>query len=151
MMMTRLLLALLALAICACDGGTEDDDSTADTGVKDSGQCLQSNFTSIYGLFNSSRCNTAGCHDSTTASGGQNYDASKDMVLTTLLGDTVNTIGAPDYPKRVVPNQPDMSFLWIKISRGDAPLGQMPLGSPPLADCDQQAIRTWITNGANND
>src|SRR5688572_22500242 len=114
----RLLAMSSALAIAACDGGTEDDDN-GDSGPKDTGSlpCLQANFTSIYGRLSSDKCATVGCHDAASNSGGQNYALGKDAVHMTLLGDTVNAVGATMYPKRVVPNQPDMSFLWIKVSR----------------------------------
>jgi hypothetical protein len=146
-----LLAAVLgALTIGACDGGTDDD--TPDGGAKDSGlPCLESNFTSIYGRLSSETCATVGCHDAVSHGGDQNYDLSKDTVHATLLGDTLNPIGAADYPKRVVAGQPDDSFLWIKISRDDAPSGRMPLANTPLQQCDLDAIRTWIMNGAMND
>ncbi len=152
----RLLAAIpLALAFSACDGGTTDDGN-ADTGVNDSGTndpCLEANFTSIYTdrLHTTKYCAAAGCHDPQTAGGGQNYALTKAAVHDTLLSDTVNSIGAPDYPKRVTPGDPDMSFLWIKLTRDDAPLGRMPLAKTPLQQCDLDAINTWITNGAMDD
>lgn len=142
----------MALAVAACAGGTEDDDG-ADSGPKDSGSlpCLEANFSSIYARFNSTQCATAGCHDSGTAGGGQDYSMSKDDVHATLLGDTVNVMGKQMQAKRVVPGDPDASFLWIKVSRDDAPLGRMPLAATPLQQCDLDAINAWITNGAMND
>jgi hypothetical protein len=143
----------LALAIAGCDGGTDDDNT--DDGQNDAGTlpCLEPNFTSIYEgrLSDTMTCAGSGCHDAATAGGGQNYTLSKADVHATLLGDTVNTIGAPMWPKRVVAGSPDDSFFWIKLSRNDAPLGRMPLAMPPLQQCDLDAIETWIMNGAAND
>jgi hypothetical protein len=147
-------LAMLSvLAIAACDGGTEDDDTNGDSGPKDTGSlpCLEANFTSIYGRFTTDKCATVGCHDAASASGGQNYDVGKDAVHATLLGDTVNAVGATMYPKRVQPSNADASFLWIKVSRDDATGGRMPLAQPPLQQCDLDAIRNWINGGAPND
>lgn len=141
-------LPLLIALGAGCSGG--GDDTTDDDGMM-MNDCLEPNFTSIYGTLSSDTCAGVGCHDSSTMGGGQDYSQSKDAVHATMLMDTVNQTGAMDYPKRVVPNEPDMSFLWIKLTRDDAPLGRMPLASTPLKQCDLDAIRTWIENGAAND
>jgi hypothetical protein len=57
--------------------------------------------------------------------------------------------------KRVVPGDPTMSFLYLKVSTPTAMLGancgnQMPRNGPPfLSTADQTTIKNWIMQGAN--
>lgn len=142
-------LPLLIALSAGCSGGDDGNNGNNDAGMMN--DCLEPTFTSIHGLFSSETCAGEGCHDAETMGGGQDYTLGKAAVYSTMLMATVNDIGAQDYPNRVVPNEPDMSFLWIKLTRDDAPLGRMPLAMAPLAQCDLDAIRTWIENGAAND
>jgi hypothetical protein len=56
---------------------------------------------------------------------------------------------------RVVPGQPDQSYLMVKLGALEGPLGPkggtMPLNNPLLCDEKIGAIRRWIEAGAAND
>ena len=135
----RIPLLFLALSCCG------DDDPEPPP-------CLTPTFTSIYTerLSKPEFCAADGCHNTGNA-GGQNYTAAKDAVRTTLLADTIHPVGRTTWPKRVVPGEPDSSFLLVKLSDPDPPGDRMPLGRPMLQQCDLDAIRSWITNGALDD
>lgn len=138
--------------VAEVDGGeSKTDAGTFDSGIED--DCLEPTFTSIYTerLSTTKYCASEGCHDLDTAGGGQNFKLSQALVHDLLLSDTVNAVGSPMWPKRVVPGDPQSSFFWVKVSRDDAPLGRMPLAGVPLQPCDLAAIEQWIENGAMND
>ena len=51
--------------------------------------------------------------------------------------------------RRVVPNNPDRSFLLTKLQNPTAAEGaRMPNGKPPLTDAQIQLIHDWISQGA---
>jgi len=51
---------------------------------------------------------------------------------------------------RVVPGNPDASYLIEKLEGHAAVGGQMPLGQPPLPQATIDVIRQWITDGAQS-
>ncbi len=79
------------------------------------------------------------------------FSAEQSAVLANLLGNTLHPVGRMTWMKRVVPGQPDDSFLLIKLGSADPPGARMPEGRPHLQQCDLDAIRAWITNGAMDD
>jgi hypothetical protein len=130
--------------LAACSGSGGDDETMV--------PCVEPTFTSIHGerLSSPDFCASAGCHDASGA-GGQSYSAGKDAAHAALLSDTIHPVGRTTWPKRAVAGQPDQSFLYVKLSSADPPGDRMPLGRPPLPQCDLDAIETWIGNGAMND
>jgi hypothetical protein len=53
---------------------------------------------------------------------------------------------------RVVPNDPDASFLVMKLEGGPDLAGErMPFGGSRLPDADIQLVRDWIEAGAPRD
>lgn len=83
-------------------------------------------------LFNQT-CALSGCHDDATAQRG--------LSLTSYTNLTT-------HPGTVVPGDPDASILYLRITGQISP--QMPLNRPPLNQNQQQGIRTWIEEGAEN-
>lgn len=52
---------------------------------------------------------------------------------------------------RVVPNDPDASFLVMKLEGGPGLVGaRMPFGGQPLSADQIQMVREWILDGAQN-
>lgn len=144
--MTKIAPAFFIFAL-AC--GNDDGGGLVDAGVV---PCLESNFTSIQtGLLSTNRCATVGCH-ATGGQGGLTLSGSKTEVHAALVNAaTMNMSASATYPNRVVPNQPDQSFLYIKVT-DPGTLGDL---MPPIGDrvrqCDVDALRAWIAAGASND
>jgi len=79
-------------------------------------------------------CAFSGCHNDATQAGN--------LSLTSYH----NLTQRPDI---VFPGNPESSLLYIRISSQQ--LGpQMPMNRPPLNRNQQQGIRTWINEGAEN-
>ena len=89
---------------------------------------------------------SSGCHGSSNPSGSLGNITNENSGYSELLNEEVACIGS-FYQSRVVPFEPDESFLYAKI-RGLQDCGSpMPLvGS--LSQDDIQAIRSWILDGA---
>ena len=51
----------------------------------------------------------------------------------------------------VVPNQPEMSLMYLKLSPNPPCGNRMPLGGTPFTDVQLEMVRSWIAAGAPND
>ena len=89
-----------------------------------------------------SRCASQQCH-------GAEEDADLRLTSGDSHGELVNvpSIQVPSL-MRVLPSEPDSSYLVLKI--GDSPPqgNRMPIGQAPLTTTDVSTIRSWIDNGA---
>lgn len=68
-------------------------------------------------------------------------------------GSLVNQSSVQDSSWTLVePNQPDLSLLYLKISRESPPVGrQMPWDMGTVVTLEEmELVRTWITEGAHN-
>jgi len=92
------------------------------------------------------RCSV--CHDPSVRLGDFSISADKNAAFTAVTGNS-NAIGAPK-PKRVVATMPTESWLYIKLLP-NPPVGTQMPQTGPLRQCEIDAVRTWITNGAMND
>ena len=140
--MVAITAAFLVLAACAGDGsGIPDPVAPACSGLEPRLSCIQE-F-----VFNSS-CATSGCHDLPSASAGLVLEAG--VSHSELVGVAAASDGTL---QRVEANNPDDSFLIIKLEATDPRLvgSPMPLDSPALSTAEIQAIRDWIANGALDD
>jgi hypothetical protein len=98
-------------------------------------------------IFNTT-CTDAFCHDAQGQMGGLVLVAGRSYA--NLVGVVPqNAAAAAAGLLRVTPNDPDKSFLVIKVA-GPPPLEglQMPLGKMPLSAAQMQLIRDWISAGA---
>jgi hypothetical protein len=96
-------------------------------------------------IFNSN-CAISGCHL------GSSAPFELDLSEGNSFGKLVNT-SSQEVPSllRVKPDDPDNSYLVIKIENGPNIVGQqMPLGRPPLSQEQINSIREWILDGAKN-
>jgi hypothetical protein len=98
-------------------------------------------------IFNVS-CVSAPCHSSTSQQGnlvleeGVSYG---NLVGVAPFNDVARAMGL----QRVVPDNPDMSFLLTKLTDpGPGEGSLMPLGMPPLSAADIEKVRVWILAGA---
>lgn len=107
-----------------------------------------SSFDDIQTTIFNVHCVSSTCHSSATQAGG--------LVLETgvsygdLVGVTPTNLAARAAGLlRVVPDNPDESFLLIKLTDpGPGEESRMPLDAPPLSLADIEKVRSWILEGA---
>ncbi|NKB88866.1 MAG: hypothetical protein GKS06_11670 [Acidobacteria bacterium] len=90
-------------------------------------------------------CASAGCHNSGSARAGLVLESGASLA---------NLVNSPSSQqpglRRVLPGDPDSSYLIRKIEGGPAITGgRMPLNRTALSDTEVALIRLWITEGAN--
>ncbi|MEZ4470286.1 MAG: hypothetical protein R3F60_05695 [bacterium] len=82
--------------------------------------------------------NCAPCHIGGGMSGG--------MALDDVVAATVGVMAGESDLNRVEPGNPELSYLFLKVT-GRAPVGgRMPLGGAALSDLDIERIAGWITS-----
>lgn len=120
-------------------GGTRSDSAslTVNIAVSFSGQ-VQPIFTQS--------CALSGCHAAASPQEGMNL--SLGAAYAAIVN--VNSNQQPTL-KRVLPGNPDLSYLIRKLEGGpNISLSRMPEGGPFLAQSTVNIIRNWITQGAPN-
>ena len=144
--------AFAALFVAACGSppdATKTSPMGADAGGAGGGTCVVSpTFSSIRAhVLATASCAVNGCH-ATLGQAGLSFDGDPNVVYQSL-------VGAPSHTstfKRVAPNAPGESFLFLKVSEDVPPTGsRMPVGSKTLSACEIDAIRDWIAAGAAKD
>lgn len=91
-------------------------------------------------------CNFSSCHSGSaaTGSGGLSLESPSFAKL-------VNAKASIPGKTRVVPFDPDQSYLMEKLTKDKPTAGsRMPLASDPLPDEEIEMIREWIAGGALN-
>ena len=103
-------------------------------------------WADVFDVFQAYNCGTSGCHGSSSFQGDlpdlNDYDDGYDA----LVGTQVFCNGS-FYGLRVVPGNPDSSFLVAKLEGFHDCGSAMPLGSF-LAQEDLDVVRSWIAAGA---
>ena len=138
--MRRLWLVPLALATAGCggDGVLEEAMGPPAGGAP--------TLTSLQASIFTPKCAIDGCHAGSAPEQGMNLSAGKTYVYT--VG--VASVELPGY-LRVAPNDPDASYLYMKVSGDPRILGErMPFGGT-ISQAEIDAIRAWIAAGARND
>jgi hypothetical protein len=140
---TFLLLPIVAAAISlaalatGCGNTPSGTDNTVDP-----------TFSSIQEKVFKQSCSSSSCHSTLGGRGGLVLDS------TTTYENLVNCVCSNTAAinaglKRVVPGQPDSSFLMIKLTGPGIDEGEpMPYSNGKLNQQALDAIRTWIANGA---
>ena len=140
-------IAIVLLALAACGAGSGE-------GLDQNGQPLTGSAPPVTGLaptlasiqdnvFTVS-CAVPGCHGGAGAQQGLRLDPGFSA------GSLIN-VASPRDPNliRVVPGDPDASFLIQKLQGADGLLGdRMPDGGPYLTTATVNVIRQWIQDGA---
>ena len=137
----------LALAACGAGSGEGLDQngqplSGGGGGAPPSG--LQPTLASIQDNVFTVTCAVPGCHGGGGAQQGLRLDPGFSA------GNLIN-VHSPQDPNliRVVPGDPDASFLIQKLQGADGLLGErMPDGGPYLTTATINVIRQWIQDGA---
>ncbi len=107
------------------------------------GTTLMPTLASIQANVFTPSCAFAGCHGGASAQQGLRLDPG-------FSADTLIGIASPSSASlvRVVPGNPNNSFLIQKLEGTQTLGGRMPLGGPFLSQADINVIRQWIANGA---
>ena len=137
-------LAALALALAGCGGGSgegldENGRPIVTGGPAPSGPTLASVQAKVFSV----NCAISGCHGGSTVQQGLRLDAG-------FSAASLINVASPRDPRliRVVPGNPDASFLIQKL-QGTQTLGdRMPLFGPYLPQATIDEVRLWIQNGA---
>ncbi len=104
-------------------------------------------FTRVQNQVFNASCAFSGCHGGSSPAQGLNLSAGQSYNM------IVNVASAQQPSKdRIEPNNPDSSYLYLKII-GDPSItgGRMPRGAPPLSQELMDLVRDWIERGAPND
>jgi len=130
----RPLLAAALLTLAACGGGSGDNAPPA--GLQPTLASIQDNVFTV-------TCAVSGCHGGAMAQQGLRLDPGFSA------GNLINVPSPRDASLiRVVPGDPDASFLIQKL-QGTQTLGvRMPDGGPYLTTATVNVIRQWIQDGA---
>lgn len=127
---------LAATLFCGCgssDASNGPSTSASGSATASNDATLTPTYSSIRANIFQSRC--LGCHSSSSASGG--------VVLETH--ETLMHSASSHGHEIVVPGNAETSHLYVVVRNGE-----MPRGGPRLSDAEQQAIRDWISQGAQN-
>ncbi|HKU44396.1 MAG TPA: hypothetical protein VJR89_39825 [Polyangiales bacterium] len=164
--------AVVALLACAACSGSSDEDEASRQASKpargyetagsaapeakpsepSAGDCASSQFESTFAaiqkvIFEASSCTNDMCHGA-KAMGG--LDLRADVAYENLI-EVPSTLGAL---YRVMPGEPDESFLYNKLRAAIEPESvkiegsSMPSGMPPLSADHLEVVRRWIEAGA---
>ena len=140
-------LGLLVGAVLGCPGNGVGLDANGNplgsqAACTDS-VCFERDIQPIF----TSNCALSGCHAGTSPQQGQNLSDG-------LAYQNIVNVESHERPgmMRVLPSQPDSSYLVHKIQGDQASVGgsggQMPLGGTPLGQQTIDLIRAWIAAGA---
>jgi hypothetical protein len=154
------ILSALALAACGNDNGGDVPDGGANADAGPDAACeIEPTFTSLHNkVLSSGSCVASGCHNSAAVNGqAGNLDLSggSAAVYAELTTETSAEVGA-GLPNRVLPMNPNSSFLYRKLTEDDPPGtgGRMPLActllNTCLPQCQLDAFEAWIQAGAAN-
>jgi hypothetical protein len=135
----------LLLALAACGGGGDDAPPPAQPAALPTPAGLQPTLASIQANVFTPTCAKSGCHTGAVAQAGLRLDAGFSWAA------LVNVASSqPPAPTRVIPMDPDGSFLIHKLEGTAGIIGaRMPADGPPyLQQATVDVIRQWILNGA---
>ncbi len=140
---------LIIFLLSACNAGNgeglndqgqpiaENDDSStepADDAIEPTLTAIQDNiFTPI--------CST--CHGGVNPAAGQNLSSIEESANSLINVNSSNALF-----KRVLPGEPEQSYLYLKITGNILAGSRMPLGQPALSAVQIAAIKQWISQGA---
>jgi hypothetical protein len=134
-------LPLLLLVVLAACGG----DSPSDPGGEEA-RVIKANPTfsaDIMEIFVRTGCTSSGCHGSASLGG---LDLRPGSAYTALVG-----VPARAEPiQRVIPGNPQGSYLIIRVEGRQTVGSRMPLGGMALDNIDLTNLRNWIQRGALN-
>lgn len=134
---SRLLLVLTAggIAACSADSPSEPDDQ---------GRVVKAEpsfATDIQEIFDRRGCSSSTCHGSARQGA---MDLRSGAAYASLVGVPATT----EPVVRVIPGDPDGSYVVMRVEGRQNAGSRMPLGGAPLDTIDLTNLRNWIANGA---
>ncbi len=144
-MKIQLLVLVLSIALGACNTDKSVQmvfDPPAD-GTPNDGPISNTTFGFVQKNVLTPSCALSGCH------GDREYP---NLSAAQAYGNIVNGLSSnPDQPL-IKPGDPDNSYLYLKLIKGEGIFGdRMPKSNPALSDDLVAAVRDWIERGAPND
>jgi hypothetical protein len=147
-------LALVAAAGCGGDSSSPAPDSSAAAGAAGNAGAPAATFTQVYAaLFPRSStgqcdmCHALPAHD--VVNGNLEMGMTQVSAYAALVGKSSSSSRCMAMPL-VVPNQPEMSLFYLKLTP-TPPCGvRMPNGGSGLSDAQIELVRSWIAGGAMN-
>ena len=140
--------SLLVLAACAGQGTGLDANGDPLGTVPPPGPPVTATLSGDVQPIFTTNCALSGCHAGANATLGQNL--SLGQTYQSIVG--VSSIESPLF--RVRPFRPDSSYLVHKVQGTHLSVGgsggRMPLIGGPLSQAEIDAIRAWITDGAQD-
>jgi hypothetical protein len=157
--LTRWLAVVATLLAGSTDGCTDEPASKrsdpVDMGAAGSAAAPAATFTQIYAMMfpmaTNARCDA--CHSmpaNDIANGNLEMGKTQLSAYTALVGRSSTSSRCMAQPL-VVPNHPEMSLLFQKLSPTPPCGSRMPLGGAAFNDAQMEMIRSWIAAGAAND
>ena len=126
------------LAGCGSEGPTSS--STTDTRTIEANPSFS---MTIQEIFNRRSCSSSSCH-------GTAQMAGLDLRSGASYGSLVGVRATSEPIVRVLPFDPDGSYLVMKLEGRQSVGGRMPQTGAPLDSIDLTNIRNWISQGALN-
>jgi hypothetical protein len=108
-------------------------------------------FDMMFPMATNARC--IACHANPAndvGNGNLHMGSDKDSAYAALVGPSSSSSRCMQRPL-VVPGQPEMSLLFIKVSESPPCGSRMPIGGTPFNAAQLEMIRSWIAAGAKND
>ena len=102
--------------------------------------------THINEIFQRRGCSGGNCHGSATGRAGLRLTAD----AAANYGQLVNIPATSETFMRILPNNPDSSYVMIKVTGQQTVGAQMPLNGAALDTIDINNLTNWINNGAPN-
>jgi hypothetical protein len=141
-------IAVLPLLTAGCGGGGQPNmQSTGDATKASPDQTTTeaAMFSKDVQPIFTSKCALSDCH-------GADKSAGMQLSAGVAYDNIVNVMSSED-PQlmRVMPSDPDNSYLVMKVEGRQKVGARMPLTGGPLSDTQIQAIRSWVKAGAKND
>ena len=134
------LLSALWLTSCGRDSPTSSSGSTTGTRTV---QASPSFATTIQEIFDRRSCTGASCH-------GTAQMAGLDLRSGASYGELVSVLATSEPILRVIPGNPDGSYLVMKLEGRQSVGDRMPQTGAALDSIDLTNVRNWISQGALN-
>lgn len=132
-----LLLALSTALLAACSGDSPAEPDDDGRTVKED----PSFAADIQEIFDRRGCSSTACH-------GSARQAGLDLRSGAAYGALVGVGGSTESIVRVIPGDPNGSYVVIRVEGRQTVGSRMPLGGDPLDAIDLANLRNWIARGA---
>mgnify|MGYP003681101882 CR=1 FL=1 len=133
-----LLGTLLLIGAVACGGDTPSEPEINDPRAVKSNPSFA---VDIEEIFDRKGCTAGGCHGSAQQGG---MDLRPGAAYTSLVGVTASA----EAIARVIPGDPEGSYIVMRVEGRQSVGSRMPLGGVPLDSIDITNLRSWIAQGA---